>query len=141
MPTSAPTSTQPAPTATTGTAATATTATTSTAPASTSPYPAPAGSPDAGARLGQDVATPPSAAPGTQRAPLNLSLPRGPAVARQGSSGLLQMMPHPPEKKSKLAEDIEAAAKADCRKAYSGAGLLAAVPLLLDAARDKGCRW
>ena len=51
------------------------------------------------------------------------------------------MMPHPPEKKSKLAEDIEAAAKADCRKAYSGAGLLAAVPLLLDAARDKGCRW
>ena len=87
------------------------------------------------------MATPPSAAPGTQRAPLNLSLPRGPAVARQGSSGLLQMMPHPPEKKSKLAEDIEAAAKADCRKAYSGAGLLAAVPLLLDAARDKGCRW
>ena len=106
-----------------------------------SPYPAPAGSPDAGARLGRDVATPPSAPPSAQRAPLNLSLPRGPAVSRQGSSGLLQMMPHPPEKKSKLGEDIEAAAKADCRKAYSGAGLLAAVPLMLDAARDKGCRW
>ena len=39
------------------------------------------------------------------------------------------------------AEDIEKAAKTDCRQAYASMGLLAAVPLAFDALRDKGCRW
>jgi hypothetical protein len=50
-------------------------------------------------------------------------------------------MPHPPETKSKLTEGIEKAAKPDCRQAYAGMGLAAVVPLAIDAARDKGCKW
>jgi len=98
------------------------------------------GSPDAGSRLGYDVATPPSA---SASAPLNLNLPlaRGGPLSSRGSSGVLQVMPRPPELKSKVDAAIDKAAKADCRKAYSEMGLLAAVPLALDAARDKGCRW
>lgn len=99
-----------------------------------------AGSPDAGSRLGHDVATPPSAAASAPRAPLNLSLPRGMAAARRGA-GLLELLPQPPERKTRLAQEVEDAAKKDCRKSYAGAGILAALPLLLDAARDKGCKW
>ena len=145
-PPTSPAATAPTPAPAPAATATSTTSTTSTTPsASASPSlataPAPAGSPDAGSRLGRDVATPASTPPTAAREPLNLALPRGAAVSRSGGSGLLQLMPHPPERKSKLEESVDAAAKADCRKAYAGAGLLAAVPLLIDAARDKGCRW
>jgi hypothetical protein len=54
---------------------------------------------------------------------------------------VLNLMPPPPEKKSKLATEIEKAAKPDCRQAYAGMGLLAAVPLAADAVRGKGCKW
>ena len=91
--------------------------------------------------MGRDVATPASTPAAAARAPLNLSLPRGAVSSRMGGSGLFELMPHPPERKNKLAEGVEAAAKADCRKAYSDSGLLAAVPLAIDAVRDKGCRW
>ena len=74
---------------------------------------------------------------------LNLNLPsaRGGELSSMGSRGALQLLPRPPEVKNKLAEDIEKAARADCRKAYAGNGLLALAPLAVDAARDKGCRW
>jgi hypothetical protein len=107
------------------------------------PYAAPkasAGSPDAGSRLGPDLAVPPSAAASAPRAPLNLSLPRGDIAARRGP-GLIDMLPQPPERKSKLEQSIEDAANKDCRKAYANAGILAAVPLAIDAARGKGCKW
>jgi hypothetical protein len=55
--------------------------------------------------------------------------------------GLFPVMPLPPDRKSKLADDIDKAAKSDCKSAYSGAGLLAVVPLAIDAVREKGCRW
>ena len=100
-----------------------------------------AGSPAAGTRVGQDLATPPSLPASAPRLNLELVRPRGGAISAQGGSGLLQMLPHPPEAKSKLAEDIEKAAKADCRKAYGSLGLLAVVPLAADTVRDKGCRW
>ena len=105
--------------------------------------PAASGAPDAGVRLGQDVATPASLPASAARLNLELVRPRGGAISAQGDSGLLQMLSHPPEAKSKLAEDIEKAAKADCRKAYSGmgCGLWAVVPRAVDAVRDKGCRW
>ena len=135
-----PTAVQPAPPQTP--AATASPGATSGAPApAPASFPGPAGSPDAGSRVGRDVATPASTPPTAAREPLNLSLPRGAATSRQGASGLLSMVPIPPDRKTKLEQEMEAAAKADCRKAYAGAGLLAAVPLVLDAARDKGCRW
>ena len=107
------------------------------------PFAAPkasAGSPDAGSRLGPDLPMPPSAAASTPRAPLNLSLPRGDIAARRGP-GLVDMLPQPPERKSKLEQSIEDAANKDCRKAYANAGILAALPLALDAARGKGCKW
>ncbi|MDO9286212.1 MAG: hypothetical protein Q7U26_15050, partial [Aquabacterium sp.] len=110
----------------------------STAPAGRS---AAAGAPDAGARVGHDVATAPSLPASAPRLNLDLVRPRGGMISSQGSRGLLQMVPHPPEAKTKLAEDIEKAAKADCRKAYGAMGLLAVVPLAVDAVRDKGCRW
>jgi hypothetical protein len=100
------------------------------------------GSPEAGPRLGQDVATPASTP--AKPPPLNLTLPRprGGELSSRGSSGVLQLLPAPPERKSKLSEDLEKAAKEDCRKAYGEAGLLAVVPLVLDAAKsNKGCRW
>jgi hypothetical protein len=54
---------------------------------------------------------------------------------------VLQLLPRPPEQPSQLAKDIEDAARADCRKAYGGAGLLAAAPLLRDAISGRGCKW
>ncbi|MFO1271223.1 MAG: hypothetical protein U1F50_06010 [Rubrivivax sp.] len=51
------------------------------------------------------------------------------------------MLPVPPETKSKLAQDLEKNRRADCRDAYAGMGLLAAVPLAADALRKDGCRW
>lgn len=97
------------------------------------------GQPDAGARVGADRATPPSA---SASAPLRLELP----AARAPQAGLLNprvlnLVPPPPERKSPLAEGIEKAARPDCRKAYSGMGPLAVLPLAVDALRDGGCRW
>ncbi len=100
-----------------------------------------AGAPDAGARVGYDVATPPSLPASAPRLNLDLVRPRGGAISAQGGRGLLQMLPHPPEAKTKLAEDIEKAARADCRKAHGSLGLAAVVPLVADALSDKGCRW
>lgn len=99
------------------------------------------GAPDAGSRLGHDVATPPSAPASAPGAKLNLTLPRGGELSSQSPRGLLQLLAHPPEHKSKLSEGIEKAAREDCRTAYGGAGLLAIIPLAADAAREKGCRW
>lgn len=101
----------------------------------------PAGAPDAGARVGHDVATAPSLPASAPRLNLDLVRPRGGLVSPGGSRGLLPVLPHPPEQPSKLARDIEKAAKPDCREAYSGMGVLAVLPLAADALRDKGCRW
>ncbi|HEY1132930.1 MAG TPA: hypothetical protein VGF12_26200, partial [Roseateles sp.] len=108
------------------------------------PFAAPkasAGSPDAGSRLGPDLALAPSAAASAPRAPLNLSLPRGGDIAARRGPGLVDLLPQPPERKSRLEQSIEKAANQDCRKAYANAGLLAALPLAVDAARGKGCKW
>ncbi|MFT7773435.1 hypothetical protein [Roseateles sp.] len=108
------------------------------------PFAAPkasAGSPDAGSRLGPDLAMPPSASASAPRAPLNLSLPRSGDIAARRGPGLVELLPQPPERKSRLEQSIENAANQDCRKAYANAGILAALPLALDAARGKGCKW
>lgn len=99
------------------------------------------GAPDAGSRVGLDVATPPSVPPSAPRLNLDLAPSRGGAISGQGPRGVFQMMPRPPETKSKLTEGIEKAAKPDCRQAYGGMGLAAVVPLVIDAVRDKGCKW
>ena len=100
-----------------------------------------AGAPDAGARVGHDVATAPSLPASAPRLNLELVRPRGGAISAQGSRGLLPAVPHPPDAMDKLAEDIRKAAKPDCRKAYGALGLAAVVPLAVDAVREKGCRW
>ncbi|MFY8117631.1 MAG: hypothetical protein ACOVLH_07485 [Roseateles sp.] len=105
------------------------------------PPPPVIGAPDAGPRLGQDVATPPSAAASAPPPKLNLSLPRGGETSGRESRSVLQLMPHPPERKNKLQQGIEDATRKDCREAHADKGLLAAVPLVLGAGSDKGCRW
>ncbi|MFM7507340.1 MAG: hypothetical protein ACKO3M_12450 [Rubrivivax sp.] len=74
--------------------------------------------------------------------PLNLELGRWrsaeagpPGVARTVAE--LQRLPEP----DPLAAAIEKTGRADCTRAYAGAGLLALVPLMLDAARGTGCKW
>ena len=118
------------------------------APAQRSPAPASdgqarpaAGNPDAGARIGSDRATPPTAPASAPT--LNLELPRarGALPSTLGTRGVLNLVPPPPERKSKLAEDIEKAGKTDCRTAYNGMGPLAVVPLAIDAVRNGGCKW
>lgn len=99
-----------------------------------------AGPPGDGLRSGPDLPNPPTSAASAPRAPLNLSLPRGDMTARK-SPGLVELLPPPPERKSKLEQSIDEAANKDCRKAYGGLGLLAVVPLAVDAARGKGCKW
>jgi Meckel syndrome type 1 protein len=107
----------------------------------TMPSPSP-GAPDAGSRVGVDVAVPPAAAASVPpRLNLELARPRGGELSRHGTPGVLPLLPRPPELADKLARDIEKAAKADCRKAHSGLGLLAVVPLAVDAARKDGCKW
>lgn len=77
--------------------------------------------------------------------PLNLELgtSRGtgrPAAA--GTRGALNLMPPPPERRSKLAEDMEKAGKPDCRSAHADKGLLGVVPLAQAAlGKDGDCRW
>ncbi|MDR7334359.1 hypothetical protein [Roseateles asaccharophilus] len=94
-----------------------------------------------GPRAGADMAAAPTPpASGATRAPLNLSMPRGDMSSRR-SPGLVELLPPPPERKGKLEQAIEDTANKDCRKAYSNAGILAVVPLAIDAARGKGCKW
>ncbi|MBI5258746.1 MAG: hypothetical protein HY855_19735, partial [Burkholderiales bacterium] len=100
-----------------------------------------AGAPDAGPRLGHDIATPPALPPSAPRLNLDLVPSRGAPIAGQATRGVLQLLPQPPDRKTKLAEEIEKAGKRDCRTAYSAMGLAALVPLAIDAARDKGCKW
>jgi Meckel syndrome type 1 protein len=54
---------------------------------------------------------------------------------------VLNLMPPPPERKSRLASDIEQSARKDCRDAYAGLGVLAPLGAALDAARDRACKW
>ncbi|MDE2372088.1 MAG: hypothetical protein KGN16_24170, partial [Burkholderiales bacterium] len=97
---------------------------------------------DAGDRVGRDQATAPGAAASAPLPRLNLTLPRGGELARGGSVGALPLLPRPPEIDEKLGKAISKSAKADCRNAYAGAGLLAVVPLAIDAARQEGgCKW
>jgi len=89
-----------------------------------------------------DVATAPSAPASAPRLNLQLPRPRGGELSRQGASGLLPVLPRPPERKSPLEEGIESAARADCRTAHARMGLLAVVPLAVDTVRGQGgCKW
>ena len=93
--------------------------------------------------MGQDVATPAASTASTlPRLNLQGARPRGGELSRWRSPGALPLLPRPPEVDDKLGREIQKAAKADCRTAYSGAGLLAVVPLAVDALRKAGgCRW
>lgn len=101
------------------------------------------GAPDAGPRVGPDVATAPAAAASAPpRLNLELPRPRGGPLSRGAASGMLPLLPRPPETADKLGRDIQNAARPDCRDAHAGLGLLAIVPLAVDALRKEGgCKW
>lgn len=114
------------------------------APASVAQAVLPAGRPDAGPQVGHDVATAPSAPASAPRLNLELARPRGGELSRQSGTGVLALMPRPPEVPARLSRDIDKSAKADCRQAYQGLGVLAAVPLAVETLRGgtaSGCKW
>ena len=87
------------------------------------------------------MATAPSIPASAPRLNLDLPRPRGAPISSMGSRGALQLLPPPPERKSKLAEELEKAGKPDCRTAYADKGLIAVVPLTVDAVKGTGCKW
>ena len=118
------------------------------------PVTAALGASDEGARVGLDgmgsgttarmaapaaasVAPAASAAQPARR--LDLSLSRAAAVQRSG--GALALLPAPPLREDRLAREIEKAGKPDCSKAHAGMGLLAVLPLVLDALGKDSCKW
>jgi Meckel syndrome type 1 protein len=136
-----------APSATPSTATSPTPAAASPSPSQAPPaLPAAAttpGAPDAGSRLGSDVATPPAAAASVPpRLNLQLSRPRGGELSRGRSAGALPVLPRPPEVDDKLGRDIARSAKPDCREAHRGAGIVGALALAADALKTEGgCKW
>jgi hypothetical protein len=95
---------------------------------------------------------PPTTAPGSsETAPLDLDAARAAAVreAARGGRPLVRELPQrdpqrgvaPLEADTPLGEQVARARRPDCRYAYAEAGLLAAIPLLIDAFRDNGCSW
>ncbi|NTX29722.1 hypothetical protein HT746_21790 [Burkholderia pyrrocinia] len=69
--------------------------------------------------------------------------PRSPAAAAVGALGASSGPPASRRNSvdEKLAGGMSGARRADCRSAYSGAGLLALPMLALDVVRDTGCKW
>lgn len=111
-----------------------------TGPATAVARPAPPAPGDSGPRVGADIAVPATAASAPKRLNLELGRLRGGELSRHGTAGVLPALPRPPET-DKLAADIDKAGRADCRKAHAGAGILAVVPLAIDAVRGSGCKW
>lgn len=114
--------------------------------------PAPAGSVDlrGGSTAGPPPGrvTPDGAAPPPAGTPPPLKLDLAPSMrgsglpTNPGSRGALNLMPPPPERKSKLAEDMQKAGKGDCRTAHADKGLLGAIPLAQAAlGGDADCKW
>jgi hypothetical protein len=98
------------------------------------------GSGNSGSENGNGSVEPPA---NGASAPLNLDLHGGGAGPSLGRtrSGLIPVLPAPVEKKTQLETDLEKANRAKCADAYSGAGLLAVIPLAKDAVTGKGCKW
>jgi hypothetical protein len=116
-------------------------ASTPAAPGPEAARPAPLPATDTGPRIGADIAVPAAAASAPKRLNLELGRLRGGELSRHGTAGVLPVLPRPPET-DKLGAEIEKAGRADCRKAHAGAGILAVVPLAIDAMRGTaGCKW
>ncbi|MET0348235.1 MAG: hypothetical protein ABW067_00485, partial [Rhizobacter sp.] len=94
-------------------------------------------------RATPDVASPPPAGtPPALKLDLAPSMRGSGLPANPGSRGALNLMPPPPERKSKLAEDMQKAGKGDCRTAHADKGLLGAIPIANAAlGNDSDCKW
>jgi hypothetical protein len=84
--------------------------------------------------------------PNEQSVPIDLEAARETArhMARAGSPGRdarVEDIPLALEHETPLGKAIARSSRADCRNAYSGAGLFAIPFLISDAIRDKGCKW
>ena len=81
------------------------------------------------------------APPGAASAPLRLDLPTNGPMSPRRAVGLLPLLKPPADKEGKLEKDIDKAKRADCRDAHSESGLLAVVPIAIDAISGKGCKF
>jgi hypothetical protein len=126
------------------------------AAAQSPPHPEPATTPPSRLRFGSPevedevfkprgaVVTPSPNPGGAPRIDLEAARRRAREITSEssGSRGIVSLVPPPPaERKSKLAEDMEKAAKPDCRTAYAGLGLLAIPALVGSAIGNGGCNW
>jgi len=95
---------------------------------------------------------PPTTEPAnSETAPIDLDAARATAVreAARGGRPLVRELPQrdprrgvaPLEADTPLGDQVARARRPDCRYAYAEVGLLAAIPLLIDAFRDNGCSW
>jgi hypothetical protein len=75
-----------------------------------------------------------------ERGPLNLDVAK---IAKEIALQKEEPSLNAPElaAEAKLGRAIAAAARPDCRSAYSGAGILAIPLLLVDFVTDTGCSW
>ncbi|STQ91614.1 hypothetical protein [Iodobacter fluviatilis] len=72
---------------------------------------------------------------------LDLSIPKENSSAVRTQSIIPGLKPQAETPRSELAKSLDKANRPDCKKAYSGLGLLAVVPLVADAVSDSGCQW
>lgn len=77
----------------------------------------------------------------TPAARLDLSIPKENSSAAKAQSIVPGLKPQAETQRSELAKSLDKANRPDCKKAYSGLGLLAIVPLVADAVSDSGCQW
>lgn len=85
---------------------------------------------------------PASAAPALDLEGLHLAARAYERTRKPGEIELLQrQQQHALTTEEKFGNGVKKAQRADCRKAYAGAGLLAVVPLALSSVMDTGCNW
>lgn len=91
------------------------------------------------------VATPDALSSDTPKFDMNAALRTARKVANERDPSKVgtavgQIPDKPLQTETQLARDIAQGKRGDCRTAYSGAGILAPVLMLLDK-KDSGCKW
>jgi hypothetical protein len=102
----------------------------------------PADAPAAPSAASEPPSTPTVDIAGARRAARLIAREEGKAIVRLPER---KPVTDPNADRAQPIDPIEAARRKDCKSAYAGAGLLAVIPLAIDAVRsaanDSGCKW